>query len=180
MESTRPLFHRLEKIPTCENMVLLVAVDMGLWASSGCRSVVDAAVGTGKQAAPRDRVDTLTPKCIEGLADLLAPYGLRVAEKQEAVRKNTGLGQSTHRYLVGTLGARSIMLIPTTLKTSHLPRPRQTVLSPGSSIINKASGGDTGWLTYQPQPGTFHRSILRTWLSWPGAALQPNSVSHSI
>lgn len=74
-------------------MVLLVAVDMGLQASSGCRGVVDAAVGTGKQAAPSDSVDTLTPKCIKGFADLLAPYGLRVGEKQELVTKNTGLGQ---------------------------------------------------------------------------------------
>lgn len=62
-------------------MVLLVAVDMGLQASSGCRGVVDATVGTGKQAAPRDGVDTFTPKCIEGLADMLAPYGLRVGER---------------------------------------------------------------------------------------------------
>ena len=54
-------------------MVLLVAVDMGLRASSGCRGVADAAVGTGKQAAPSDSIDTLTPECIEGLADLLAP-----------------------------------------------------------------------------------------------------------
>lgn len=74
-------------------MVLLVAVDMVLQASSGCRGVTDAAVGTGKQAASCDGVDTLTPKCIEGLADLLAPYGLRVGEKQEPVRKSTGLGE---------------------------------------------------------------------------------------
>lgn len=71
-------FHSLDWTPTCENMVLLVAVDMGLQASSGCRGVVDAAVGTGKQAAPRDGIDTFTPKCIEGLADMLAPYGLRI------------------------------------------------------------------------------------------------------
>lgn len=74
-------------------MVLLVAVDMGLQASSGCRGVVDAAVGMGNQAASRDGIDTLTPKCIEGLADLLASYGLRVGEKKEPVRKSTGLGQ---------------------------------------------------------------------------------------
>lgn len=95
VESTRPLFHSLEKTPTCENMVLLVAVDTSLRASSGCRSVTDAAVGTGKQAAPSNSVDTLTPKCIEGLADMLAPDGLRVAEKQEAVRMNMGPGQKT-------------------------------------------------------------------------------------
>lgn len=77
-------------------MVLLMAVDMGLQASFGCRGVVDAAVGTGKQAASRNGVDTLTPKCIEGLADLLAPYGLRVGDNQEPVRKSTGLGQ---RYM---------------------------------------------------------------------------------
>lgn len=74
-------------------MVLPVAVDMGLQASSGSRGSVNATVGTGKQAAPSDSVDTLTPKCIEGLADLLAPCGLRATEKQEPVRKNTGLGQ---------------------------------------------------------------------------------------
>lgn len=79
--------------PTCEHMVLLVAVDMGLQASSGSRGSVDATVGTGKQAAPSNSVDTLTPKCIEGLADLLAPCSLKATEKQESVRKNTGLGQ---------------------------------------------------------------------------------------
>lgn len=64
-------------------MVLLVAVVMGLQTSSGCRGVVDAAVATGKQAAPSNSVDTLTPKCIKGLADLLVPCGLRVGERQE-------------------------------------------------------------------------------------------------
>lgn len=70
------VFHFPVEAAACENMVLLVAVDGGLRTSSGCRSVVDAAVDTGKQAAPCDSIDTLTPKCIEGLADLLAPYGL--------------------------------------------------------------------------------------------------------
>lgn len=73
-------------------MVLLVAADMGLQVSAGCRSGVDAAVGTGKQAAPSDSIDTLSSECIEGLADMLAPYGLRVTEK-EPVRKTPGLGQ---------------------------------------------------------------------------------------
>lgn len=70
------VFHFPMEAAACENMVLLVAVDMGLQASSGCRGVVDAAVGMGNQAASRDGIDTLTPKCIEGLADLLASYGL--------------------------------------------------------------------------------------------------------
>lgn len=87
------VFHFPVEAAACEDMVLLAAVDMGLRASSGCRGVADAAVGTGKQAAPSDSIDTLTPECIEGLADLLAPYGLRVGEKQEPVRRSTGLAQ---------------------------------------------------------------------------------------
>lgn len=60
---TQPLSPSLHWTPpTCEHMVLPVAVDMGLQARSGSRGSVNATVGTGKQAAPSDSVDTLTPK----------------------------------------------------------------------------------------------------------------------
>lgn len=139
-------------------MVLLVAVDMGLQASSGCRGVVDAAVGMGNQAASRDGIDTLTPKCIEGLADLLASYGLRVGEKKRTSEKEHGAGTEVHGHLVGTLGALSILLIPTTLDRSHLPRP-EADCSISRHLHHKASSRDNGWLIpqLQPQPGTFHR-----------------------
>lgn len=93
---TEPLFHSLDWTPTCEDMVLLAAVDTGLQAISGCRGGVDAAVGTGKQAAPSNSVDTLTPECIEGLAHLLAPCGLSHKKNQEPVRRNTG---QARRYI---------------------------------------------------------------------------------
>lgn len=90
----------LDWTPTCEDMVLLVAVGVGLQASSGCRSGMDATVCTRKQAAPSNSVDSFTPKCIEGLADLLGPCGLRAIGKQP-VRKDTGLAQ---RYTGTWLG----------------------------------------------------------------------------
>lgn len=102
----------LDWTPTCQDMVLLVAVDMGPQASSGCRSGVGATVGTRKQAAPSDSVDTFTPKCIEGLADLLPPYGLRGTEKQEPVRKNTGLGQRYTGTWLGPLEPSASSLSP--------------------------------------------------------------------
>jgi hypothetical protein len=63
--------------PTCENVALLVAVDIGLLSNCGCRSCVDTAVGPGKQAAPGHGIDPLAPKCIVGQADPATFSGLR-------------------------------------------------------------------------------------------------------